>query len=172
MVSETPKKAVLNLTPEEIEKNLKSITDSHKLTDDLQSKKKTLLFRCAGSGLYFPGNYVEQWGRKYGIGLGPNVLSECLETDWNAPCAVPENLRTPEQIMFPVKQGGHQVDAYIVPTEQIEAQFADFDSFAVVAKLDPYIVKRGMIVRNKQLENKNGRLKAIMAVNGIRASVL
>jgi len=37
-------------------------------------------FRCTHSGLYFPGDYRNQWGRKYGHGLGPHPVSEVLDT--------------------------------------------------------------------------------------------
>lgn len=37
-----------------------------------------LVFRCSRTGLYYPADYAELWGRKYGIGLGPEPVSEAL----------------------------------------------------------------------------------------------
>jgi len=146
-----------NKTPEELEKQLLSITDSHDLTDSIQKGEKVILFRCAGSGLYFPGDYLELWGRKYGHGLGRHVVSECLETDWYSPVAIPQNLRTPTQIMFPMKQGEHQVDAAIM--SQKEAQRC---KPAVLQINDPYYDLIAKIIRDKQLANRNGRLNQIV----------
>lgn len=143
-----------NPTPEELEANLKSITDSHKLTDDIVTGSKVLMFRCSGSGLFFPSDYLQEWGRKYGIGLGSSPVSECLETDWYANVAIPKNLRTLEQIMYPVYQGNHQVDAFILSPEG--AQQA---AKAVLFSEDPFMDKRAKIIRDKQMNNVNGKLK-------------
>lgn len=143
-----------NQTPEELEANLKSITDSHNLTDDIVSGSKVLMFRCSGSGLFFPADYLEQWGRKYGIGLGKAPVSECLETDWYANVAIPKNLRSIDQIMYPVYQANHQVDAFILsPEGAAKAQKA------ILLSEDPFMDARAKIIRGKQLENVNGKLR-------------
>ena len=36
------------------------------------------VFRCARTGMYYPLDYIEQWGHKYGQGLGPEPVSEAL----------------------------------------------------------------------------------------------
>lgn len=35
-------------------------------------------YRCNRTGLMFPADYVDQWGIKYGIGLGSKPVSEAL----------------------------------------------------------------------------------------------
>lgn len=35
-------------------------------------------FMCLRTKVVFPEDYVEEWGRKYGIGLGPTPVSEAL----------------------------------------------------------------------------------------------
>lgn len=39
-------------------------------------------FKCQHSDLYLPGDYIKQWGIKYGIGLGPKPVSECLDSHY------------------------------------------------------------------------------------------
>jgi len=146
-------------TPEEIEANLKAITDSHKLTDRLQSGKLVMVFQCNGTGLYFPPDYIKMWGRFYGHGLGKAVVSECLETKWEAPLAVPKSLRHPSQIMYGVGQGGHQVSAIMMKPEEMKSVEG-----AVLMIDDPFIDKRGKIMRIIQMDNPNGKLKALTAV--------
>lgn len=42
-------------------------------------------FGCSRTGVLYPDDYVEQWGRKYGIGLGPVPVSEALVNDYDKP---------------------------------------------------------------------------------------
>lgn len=42
-------------------------------------------FKCHHSDLLFPGDYVKQWGIKYGIGMGPEPRSEVLDTYYHLP---------------------------------------------------------------------------------------
>lgn len=42
-------------------------------------------FKCHHSDLLFPGDYVKQWGIKYGIGQGPEPRSEVLDTYYHLP---------------------------------------------------------------------------------------
>ena len=42
-------------------------------------------FKCQHSGLLYPGDYVKQWGIKYGIGQGPEPRSEVLDTYYHLP---------------------------------------------------------------------------------------
>jgi len=120
------------------------------------------LFRCAGSGLFFPADYVQQWGRKYGLGLGPRVVSEVMETAWQRPCAIPKNLRTPDQVMYPMGNACANVDA--VTMSESEAKNVEM---AILMKDDPFYVKIAKKVRDKQLKNTNGRLKAVLGVQKI-----
>jgi len=49
----------------DVERSLKSVTDSLKHLDKLVKGEKLHLFRCVGTGLYFPPNYIEEWGRLF-----------------------------------------------------------------------------------------------------------
>lgn len=44
-------------------------------------------FQCLHSGLYFPADYYKNWGITYGIGLGPEPVSEILDTTYHLPKA-------------------------------------------------------------------------------------
>lgn len=35
-------------------------------------------FKCLRTGLLYPADYYEEWGRKYGVGLGPVPVSEAF----------------------------------------------------------------------------------------------
>jgi len=146
-------------TREEILKELKDITEANGLAESLSGNKLVMVFQCNGTGLYFPSDYIEEWGRKYGHGLGKTVVSECLETAWGQDLAVPKNLRRPEQIMYPLKQGNHGITAVMVTPE--EAKGLDY---AILMIDDPFGDDRTKIIRDKQMKNKNGLLKAMTAV--------
>jgi hypothetical protein len=152
----------LKRSPEELEAIIKTITDGSGLTDDLMSGKKVLLFMCTHSGLYFPSDYLKEWGRKYGHGLGASPVSECLETLWEHPVANPKNLRSADQIMYPVGHHYGQVDAVIMPAA--EAKTATSAIFMIE---DPYMELRSRIIREKQMKNPNGRLKASVNSRGL-----
>lgn len=40
-------------------------------------------FRCARTGLYYPLDYIERWGEKYGRGLGVNPVSEAFVNSYS-----------------------------------------------------------------------------------------
>lgn len=143
--------------PEEMMEQLLTITTIHGVQEHIQTGEKIVLFQCEGTGLYFPGDYLEMWGRKYGLGLGPKPISECLETAWHKKIAYPEDLKTVEQIMYPLMNGGHDIGAVILSPKDVAKC-----PMAVLGINDPFIVKRGKILRQKQLENKNGLLKQII----------
>jgi len=160
------------LTTEEIYLLLEGITDCECICNDLDSGEEVMVYRCAGSGLYFPSNYVEMWGRKYGHGLGKAVVSECLETMWHCDCAIPKNLISPDQVMFPLMQGEHQVDSVLLSADEYAALCSDPENWAQCERLDVNMNIRAKILRDKQLNHKNGRLKLIRGMNGVRANSL
>ena len=43
---------------------------------------KVKAFQCLRAGLYFPADYVENWGKKYGLCLGDTPVSEALVNDY------------------------------------------------------------------------------------------
>jgi len=146
--------------------NIKNVTDLENLSSDLETGKKVTLFRCAGTGLFFPSDYSDSWGIKYGIGLGRKVVSECLESMWTVGIDVPKKLKSPEQIMVPLRQGNHQVDAYVMSKEAAKA-IKDSGQMAICACDDPFMDKRAKVIRNKQLKNKNRLLQTFLNVKGV-----
>jgi len=157
---------------EAIGKSFEGVTDYECICKDLQTEKEVMVYRCAGSGLYFPSNYVEEWGRKYGHGLGKAVVSECLETMWHCDCAIPKNLVSPDQVMFPLMQGEHQVDSVLLSAEEYMDLCCYPEKWAQCERVDVNMNKRAKILRDKQLNHKNGRLKLIRGMNGVRANSL
>jgi hypothetical protein len=72
-------------------------------------------FQCLRTGLFFPEDYVENWGKKYGLGLGPVPISEALINDYTRD---PVKKADGSQI-YPVAN----CRAQIVPVEVEEAAF-------------------------------------------------
>jgi len=148
--------------------NVKSITDRLDMVDEVfkqlrVGRKMTLVFQCGHSGLYLPGDYVKNWGRDYGIGLGPHPVSEVLDTDYHTdPPAITSETQSIEQIMHPVGNSFAQVDHMLVDEDVAAA------NMAVLAVADPYMRKRAAIVRGKQLQNPKSKLRN-MAVAWDRA---
>lgn len=99
-------------------------------------------FRCARTGLYFPADYVEEWGRKYGIGLGPEPISEALTNRYDIPIA---ESRDDDTTMHPVGVCRSQVDLVDIPEEEYTAKQA------VLAITDTDMRVRGQIMRGRQL---------------------
>lgn len=128
------------------------------LMDLVQKKGFVPAFTCNHSGLLLPGDYVKQWGRSYGIGLGPDPVSEVLDSDYDtAPPAITPLIRRIEQIMHPVGPCFAQVDRVMVhPTAFSEQK-------AVMAFEDPEMETRAGIVRKNQLNNSKGRLRTMQA---------
>jgi len=146
----------------DVEKSLKSVTDSLKHLDALIKGEKRQLFRCVGTGLYFPPNYIEEWGRLFGIGYGPKPVSECLETNWHQKVPEFDDIKYVEQVMCPVGIAYHPIDNVIIDKNE-----SDKGTMAVLVINDQAMVRRAGIIRNKQMNHKNGRLRALLAVNRI-----
>lgn len=142
----------------DLEQSLKAVTDQvGKLMDRVLQKGFKPLFRCGHSGLFLPADYLKEWGRKYGIGLGVDPVSEVLDSDYDtAPPAIDPRIRSLDQIMHPLVTSRAQVDFVMVAPDE-EAQLA------VIAEDDPYYERRAAIVRPKQLKNPRGRLRTMAA---------
>jgi len=142
--------------------NVKSLTDHMTMVDEVFKKARlgvnmVLAFQCGHSGLYYPANYVKDWGREYGTGLGPNPVSECLDTDYEiaVPRITPE-IRSIDQIMHPVGNCCAQMDYDLVE------EAAYMANRAVLAKDDPFMEERADIIRGKQMKNPKSRLPLAM----------
>lgn len=150
------------ITPEqfaELEAQLRTVTDQvGGLLDLVNQKGFVPAFVCNHSGLFLPGDYVKEWGRKYGIGLGPSPVSEVLDTDYetDAPDITPQ-IRSIDQIMHPVGPCFAQVDLLMISPAQYKAQKAIIDAE------DRGMYERVKIVRARQLVNPRGRLRAMQA---------
>lgn len=140
-----------------IEGNLLAVTDQvGRLMDLVLQKGFVPVFVCNHSGLYLPGDYVKQWGRKYGIGLGPSPVSEVLDSDYDTdPPEITRSTRSIEQIMHPVGPSFAQVDMLLVSPDQVSG------NLAVTEAIDPDMVQRARIIRAKQLANPRGRLRVM-----------
>jgi len=123
----------------------------------LNKNRPNNLYRCQKTGLYFPEDYLDEWGRKYGIGLGRDPVSECLEVQWENKIAIPRNLQSIKQIMFPLGQNMATVEA--VSVEYKEA----VNNMAICMKMDPFLVRRADKLYEYQYRHRNGRLKGYLA---------
>jgi hypothetical protein len=145
--------------------DVKSITDRLDLVDKVFKaakfgKKMELVFQCAHSGLYFDGSYAREWGRSYGIGLGPDVCSEVLDSDYDTPLPpLNGSIKRIEQVAFGVLVSKAQMDAHLADVDQITKA----GLWAVEAQEDPDMEARMAIVRPRQLRNARGG--ALLALN-------
>lgn len=140
-----------------IEANLKSITDKLTVLDDLVNGKKTLVFRCRHSGLHYPADYVREWGRKYGIGLGSSVVSESLNSRYDLEPADAKQARRIQDVMHPLEVTRAELDAIFIPVSQpIDSPVIDMD--------DPYMEKRVQIIIPKQIKNPQSKIKVYQGV--------
>lgn len=62
------------------------------------------VYKCNKCGSLYPADYFEEWGRKYGIGLGKVPVCEALNSDYQSGMAV--NPRQPEKASFPLENCG------------------------------------------------------------------
>lgn len=103
---------------------------------------KIWAYRCARTKLYYPDDYVEQWGRKYGIGMGPVPLSEAMVIDYDGKFVV--NERDAALSMHATGCCRAQVDLVQIEEEEF------YSNQAITDQEDPGFVKRGEIMRDKQ----------------------
>jgi hypothetical protein len=147
-----------------LEANVRAVTDSNAAIDAVIKGAKIgvptiVAFRCNHSSLYFPADYVREWGRSYGHGLGPDPVSEVLDSDYHTdPPKVTEDTMDINSIMHPLVTTRVQVDLMNVTQEEFDA------NQAIIAIDDPRMMKRAAICRAKQMENKmGGRLRSLQA---------
>ncbi len=107
-------------------------------------------YECSSTGLLFPGDYIEEWGRKYGIGLGPMPVSECWESNYELAPATPDrNTRSLDDC-------GHGVRSCMAPVFPVEVSGEVFaKNKAILSSEDPSGAKRWEIIR--EIQNKNPR---------------
>ena len=144
-----------NKKKEELEKDLESVTDSKKDLDGLVKGTSVLVFRCAHSGLYFPSDYLRMWGRKYGIGLGRNPVSEILDTNYEAKLPDINDVKDVADILFPFGVCRSQVDSIVMKVEEARVKKP------IIAVMDTDYYERREVIRKKQLK-KDKRLQAYL----------
>ena len=116
-------------------------------------------YQCSSTGLYYPADYVEEWGRQYGIGLGPNPCSEAWESMYETPVAMPtRDTRS-------LHDCGHPVRNCMAPVFPVEVTAEEYQANkAICQHEDPRGIARWEIVRALQVKNKKGRIH--IALNG------
>lgn len=91
---------------------------------------KIKVYQCGHSGLFLPGDYVENWGKWYGRGLGPTPVSECLNTSYGSfrpdQVALVQTVVRPEEWMLPVAESYAPVEFEHVTEEELEAPLEQF----------------------------------------------
>lgn len=117
-------------------------------------------YQCASTGLYYPEDYFEQWGRKYGHGLGPNPVSEAWESMYEqAPSPAPRDLQSADQI-------GHGIRVCCAPMFPVEISAEEYKSGkAILQAEDPTGRARWNIVR--AIQDKNPRSKRALALTRV-----
>ena len=140
------------MTPEEMEAIVTQCTSRLDLLDKTLKGAgigvpMTLAFQCGHSGLYFPPDYLREYGRKYGVGLGPTIgMSEILNSDYSAdlPPITPD-IEDIGQIMHPLYHVGVPVHLVSIPQTQYDA------NKPILMSDDPMMRKRGPVLYQKQL---------------------
>lgn len=105
-------------------------------------------FRCSHSGLLYPADYVKEWGRKYGIGLGPVPISEALDSQYHID--PPKNFRH-------VHDNTHPVGVCRAQMDYIEVDNPKPEQIAIIDADDPGMVERMKIIREKQKKNPKSK---------------
>lgn len=161
------------MTPEEMESNLKAVTDRLTALDQVIKDAKlgrptVMAFRCSHSGLYFPADYAKKWGVLYGLGMGSAVVSETMDTDYDVAPPSLDNvgIRTPQQFMHPMRTSLAQVDFAVVPQDEFDA------NQLVCAHQDPLMTKRATIVYQKQLANPASKVKLLLGNPALKGTML
>lgn len=148
---------------QELLANVKSVTDRMTIVDSILKANRmgvdmVMAFQCGESGLYYPANYVKDWGKSYGIGLGPHPVSESLQSEYDvAPPAITSETQNLVQIMHPLRSSGAQMDLCTVGAEWFAAHQA------VPVQGDEKMAKRAPILYAKQVANPRGRLGMVRA---------
>jgi len=97
-------------------------------------------FQCERTDCYYPADYVEMWGRKYGIGLGRKPISEAIVNLYGQPVA--ENKQTGSADIA-IGQCHADINRVEVSLEEYES------NEAILAIDDPYYVQRAALMREK-----------------------
>jgi len=145
---------------EQLVRNVKYLTDRMDMVDRVlkasnMGEDMVLVYRCQHSGLFYDGDYGPEWGRKYGIGLGPDPVSECLNSAYEErPPEITADIQRIEQIMHPLHTTKAQLDAFLMPASKVE--------YLIPAMEDPFLHQRAAILYAKQLVNPRSRIAGLV----------
>ena len=120
--------------------------------DRLRDSEQKLAFICHHSQRLFPGDYLKGWGSIYGIGLGKQPVSECLDSKYYLP--LPDsNSASPNQMMYPVGVTRAQVSPIVVSIYQ-------YARYKLITETeDPSGYRRSNILKFIQWNKPNSKLK-------------
>lgn len=114
-------------------------------------------FRCSRTGMLFPSNYIEDWGRLYGIGLGPTPVSEALVNDYHR-----KPVTDGDPIMHPLSVCRAQVDFVEVSDDEYAA------NSAILAIDDPRMSTRTGAMFARQIR-KSAALRNLLPAAALAA---
>lgn len=152
-------------TEEEIERIVAGLGSNKTFLDKIvQSMRKDTpeqvlqpAFVCSASGLLFPGDYVENFGSKYGSGLGYVVCSETLQSNYDRDPVMPRNSIDPSDIMHPVYVSRAPMGFTAVPAAVAK------EKAAILALGDSRMWKRREVMRAKQGKSPKSRITRFRA---------
>jgi hypothetical protein len=98
-------------------------------------------------GSLYPRDYVENWGRRYGIGLGSRPVCEAMNSRYDLPVAI--DPRYPSSASHPIG-----VCAGMLISTEVDEK----EPLNIVAVDDPYMTKRAEIMQEIQV-NKSVELR-------------
>lgn len=148
------------MTHEELEAYVTSVVGSrlNKIDAIIASEKlgrpKVLAFRCAHSEMYFPADYHKEWGITTGIGMGPDVLSESLDSNYHIAPPDIRQVKRESDIMHPVGYSFAQLDLVLVDEQEFE------DNSLILHRDDQDMRIRAGIMRSIQMRSEKGVIAA------------
>lgn len=142
--------------------NVKSVTDRMTAVDAVLKSEgvgqpKVMAFRCSHSGLYFPANYIKEWGKTTGIGLGEVVVSETLDSLYHVDPPPVEAIKDPMDFLHPFQSSFAQVDMQLVPKAEYDA------NTLILHSKDPRYLLRRDIMRKNQMKKQGSKVASYMA---------
>lgn len=142
--------------------SVKAVTDSNASIDAVIKAArigapKVIAFRCTHSGMFMPSDYAKEWGTKYGHGLGTQVVSESLNSQYFVEPSQPERAKNLVQLMHPVEVSQAQMDYVVIDAEEYKA------NRLVPAIDDSDLNIRIPLLYKKQLAKKGSRLSLLSA---------
>jgi len=106
-------------------------------------------FRCSRTGLLYPEDYVEEWGRKYGIGLGSVPVSEALVNDYHRP-----PVGSSDTGMHALSVARAQVDLCEVTPAEFEENKAIVDAEDIGYRQRAPLMRAKQLIKSGDMMNK------------------